>query len=86
MNNIFFKFISKVSLSIYLVHFMFIVIITETFYETPSYTSLDVISSFICAVFLSLTFGLALTLLVELPFVNLDARLSKVLVAPRKMK
>lgn len=37
MNNTLFKFMAKISFTMYLVHLMFIVILTETFYETPSF-------------------------------------------------
>lgn len=34
MNNKLFKFIAKISFSMYLVHLMFIVLFIDTFYET----------------------------------------------------
>ncbi|CAD8137883.1 unnamed protein product [Paramecium octaurelia] len=87
MNNILFKFMAKISFSMYLVHLMTIVIITETFYETPSFYQLDLVTGFVCAVFLSVIFGLMLSLLVELPFGNLDTRLTKLLsVSPKKIE
>lgn len=37
MNNTLFKLMAKISFTMYLVHLMIIIILTETFYETPSF-------------------------------------------------
>ncbi|CAD8052163.1 unnamed protein product [Paramecium primaurelia] len=84
MNNTLFKLMAKISFTMYLVHLMIIIILTETFYETPSFAQLDLITCFVCAVTLSIVFGLFLSLLVELPFGNLDTRLIKIIMRPKK--
>lgn len=42
------------------------------------------IASFICTLILSIIFGLLLSLLLELPFGNLDNRLMKIIIRPTK--
>ncbi|CAK67580.1 unnamed protein product (macronuclear) [Paramecium tetraurelia] len=84
MNNTLFKFMAKISFTMYLVHLMIILILTETFYETPSFAQLDLLTCFVCAVVLSIVFGLFLSLMVELPFGNLDTRLIKIMMRPKR--
>ncbi|CAD8140737.1 unnamed protein product [Paramecium octaurelia] len=84
MNNTLFKLMAKLSFTMYLVHLMIIVILTETFYETPAFAQIDMITCFVCAVVLSMTFGLLLSLLVELPFGNLDTRIIKIVTRPKR--
>lgn len=42
------------------------------------------IAGFICTLILSIIFGLLLSLLLELPFGNLDNRLMKIIIRPTK--
>lgn len=42
------------------------------------------IAGFICTLILSIIFGLLLSLLLELPFGNLDNRLMKIIIRPPK--
>jgi peptidoglycan/LPS O-acetylase OafA/YrhL len=77
MNNYCFGLIAKISYTGYLVHFAILDITENLFYEYTTLSTVDIVIFFIGNFALSVFFATLMTLLVEMPFANLENALLK---------
>lgn len=84
MNNNLFKFVAKISFGCYLIHYMILLILTSSFYVTPTYLTIEVIYLFVGCSVITIVCGIFLTLLVEMPFGTLQVKLIDSVTKPRK--